>query len=116
MSASQFKHQPLSSNNSESYSSWPEDPQSNSAAAVAIELGLALAESESAKPRPGLCYSCRNFLDPQTSAAEYPNIFCSQLCEQEFVHHALASLTVEDCIRIQARLESLLAGARHPIV
>ena len=116
MSASQFKHQPLSSNNSESYSSWPEDPQSNSAAAVAIELGLALAESESAKPRPGLCYSCRNFRDPQASAAEYPNMFCSQLCEQEFVHHALASLTVEDCIRIQARLESLLAGARHPIV
>lgn len=116
MSASQFKHQPLSSNSSEPYRSWPEDPQSNSAASVVIELGVTLAEAESAKPRPGLCYTCRNFRDPQTSAAEYPNIFCSQLCEQEFVHHALASVTVEDCIRIQARLESLLAGARHPIV
>ena len=116
MSASQFKHQPLSSNSSESSSSWPEGSQSNSAASMAIGLSLALAEAKSAKPRPGLCYSCRNFRDPQASAAEYPNMFCSQLCEQEFVHHALASLTVEDCIRIQARLESLLAGVQHPTV
>jgi len=116
MSASQFKHQPLSSNSSESSSSWPEGSQSNSAASVAIGLSLALAEAKSAKPRPGLCYSCRNFRDPQTSAAEYPNIFCSQACEQAFVRTALGSVTLEDCIRIRARLESLLAGVQHPTV
>jgi len=116
MSGSQFKHQPLSSLSSDCYSSWPEDPPDSSAAAVAIGLSLALAESESDRPRPGLCYSCRNLRDPQTSAAEYPNIFCSQACEQVFVRTALASVTVEDCIRIQARLESLLAGVQHPTV
>ncbi len=113
MSASQFKYQPLSSSNSESHSSWTKDPQTNSAASVIIQLGVALAETESTKPRPGLCHSCRNFRDPRTSAAEFPNIFCSPECEQEFVHTALASVTLEDCIRIQARLESLLAGAQH---
>ena len=69
-----------------------------------------LAEAASGTPTSGLCSRCRNYQNPRTSTAQCRNLFCSQQCEQEFVRMALASLTLEDCICIQERLETLLIG------
>lgn len=85
-----------------------------SAGAALIGLGLAFARSESTPRLPGLCSRCVSHRDPQTSTAQYPNIFCSEQCEQEFIRVALASLTLDDCLRIQRRLDELIAGAQKP--
>jgi len=113
MSAARYKHEPLSSNKLEFYRSWLDDPQSKSAASRLIEFGVTLAEAASGTPAPGLCSRCRNYRDSRASTAQCPSLFCSQHCEQEFVRTALASVTLEDCICIQERLETLLIGARQ---
>jgi hypothetical protein len=41
-------------------------------------------------------------------------VFCSKLCEQEFVRAALAALTVEDSIRMQHRIELLMEAEAAP--
>jgi hypothetical protein len=87
-----------------------------SAAAGAIEVGRALADAEYDASAPGLCSQCRGPRNPNSSTAEFPNVFCSEQCEKEFVGSALASLSLEDCVRIQGRLEALLAGAEASAV
>ena len=108
MSAVPFEPRPLESNEGEI------QPRHKSAGAILIELGVALASAESRAPIPGLCSRCLSHRDPRNSRVKYPNIFCSERCEQEFVRTALASLTLDDCVRMHARLEALLTGAREP--
>src|SRR5260370_41387944 len=74
-----------------------------SAGATVIELGITLGLAT-----PGWCLRCRGSQDPQRSTSQYPNVFCSEHCEQEFIRTALVSLTLEDCIRIHEQLENLL--------
>jgi len=78
-----------------------------------IEFGVALAEAASGAPIFGLCSRCRNYRHPLTSTAHCRNLFCSQQCEQEFVRTPLTPVTLEDCVCIQERLETLLIGARQ---
>lgn len=104
MSATQHKPEPTRSNE-------PERPSlflRTSAAARAIEIGIVITDSEANFSASGRCTRCFATLNARNSNAEYPNVFCSVDCEQEFVHEALASLTIEDCVRIQGRLEALL--------
>ena len=79
-----------------------------STAETLIDLGMALATAELRASTPGLCSHCWEQRDPRRSTAQWPNVFCSEGCEQEFVRAAVAPLTVEDCIRIHGRLETLL--------
>jgi hypothetical protein len=83
-----------------------------SAAAKLIELGAALAAADSGASIPGFCFHCLAPGNAHNSTAQFPNVFCSEQCEQEFVRAALPSLTVEDCIRMHDRLETLLMGAK----
>ena len=83
-----------------------------SAGAMVIELGITLAGAESRIATPGWCLRCRVSQDPQRSTSQYPNVFCSEHCEQEFICTALASLTLEDCNRMHERLENLLVPAQ----
>ncbi len=80
-----------------------------SAGATVIELGITLGLAT-----PGWCLRCRGSQDPPSSTSQYPNVFCSEHCEQEFIRAALASLTLEDCIRMHERLENLLMPAQEP--
>ena len=84
-----------------------------SAGATVIELGITLAGAESRIATLGWCLRCRVSQDPQRSTSQYPNVFCSEHCEQEFICRALASLTLEDCIRMHERLEHLLVPAQE---
>jgi hypothetical protein len=84
-----------------------------SAAAKLIELGVALARAESSASIPGFCFHCLAPRNAHSSTAQFPNVFCSEQCEQQFVRVALASLTVEDCIRMHDRLETLLMGEKQ---
>jgi len=115
MSASQPK-EPVSSNKVETHRLWLGKSLANSAAAMLIELGITLAGAESSAPISGLCSRCGAHRDPQSSTVRYPNVFCSEPCEQEFVRAALGSLTLGDCIRIQHRLETLLMGTQKPVL
>jgi len=83
-----------------------------SAAATVIELGITLCGAESSIATPGWCLRCRGSQDPQ-STSQYPKVFCSEHCEQEFIRTALASLTLEDCTRMRERLENLLVPAQE---
>ena len=83
-----------------------------SAGATVIELGITLAGVESRIATPGWCLRCRSSQDPQRSTSHYPNVFCSEHCEEEFLCTALASLTLEDCNRMHERLENLLVPAQ----
>jgi len=83
-----------------------------SAGATVIELAITLAGAESRIATPGWCLRCRVSQDPQRSTSQYPNVFCSERCEQEFICTALASLTLEDCIRMHERLGTLLMPAQ----
>lgn len=87
---------------------------SKSPAATVLELGISLAHAELSGGIPGLCSRCRSNRDPNRSTSHYPNVFCSERCEQDFIRIALASLTLEDCIRIQKRLESLFVNTAEP--
>jgi hypothetical protein len=75
---------------------------------VAASFAAAYGASES-----GSCSQCRGYRDPRISTAQHPQVFCSQQCEREFVLTALKGLTLEDCIRLQERLELLLRGAQR---
>jgi hypothetical protein len=82
--------------------------QDNSSGATLVGLGVELTRAESRAQTPGLCSRCLGPRDPRTSKAQYPNIFCSERCEQGFIRAALVSLTLDDCVRIHRRLEALL--------
>src|SRR5271165_5398385 len=79
----------------------------------ADRVGVTLVEAASGTPAPGLCSRCRNYRNSRASTAQCPNLFCSKQCEQEFVRTAMTSVSLEDCICIQERLETLLIGARQ---
>jgi hypothetical protein len=85
-----------------------------SAGATVIELGITLGGAESSIATPGCCLRCRGSQDPQRSTSKYLNVFCSEDCEQEFIRTALASLTLEDCIRMHERMGNLLMPAQEP--
>jgi hypothetical protein len=76
-----------------------------------IELGVALTRADSSASTRGFCFHCLAPRNLHNSSAQFPNVFCSEQCEQKFVRTSLASLTVEDCIRIYGRLETLLMEA-----
>ena len=84
-----------------------------SAAETLIELGIALAGAECRAPVRGFCSHCWGPQSPHSATTQWPNVFCSEDCEQAFVRAALASLTVEDCIRMHGRLETLLTGTQE---
>jgi hypothetical protein len=85
-----------------------------SAGATVIELGMTLGGAESSIATLGWCLRCRRSQDPQRSTPQYPNVFCSEHCQHEFIRTALASLTLEDCIRMHERLGNLLMPAQEP--
>ncbi len=107
MSAIYLKPDPLRSKEFEDERSLP----AKSAATMLVELGVAIARVQSGAPMPGQCCLCHSRRSPRSSTAEFPNVFCSEECEQEFVRAALASLTLEDCIRMHQRLENLAMRA-----
>ena len=111
MLAIQFKSEP-SSHKDENHNS--ESAMGKSAGATVIEVGVALTGTEYGPAIPGLCSRCRSGRNAQNSTAQYPDVFCSEQCEQEFIRTALASLTLEDCVRMHGRLETLLAHAQEP--
>ena len=84
-----------------------------SAAAKLIELGVALAGAESDGSVLGHCFHCLAPRDAYSSTAHFPNVFCSDRCEREFIRVALASLTIEDCVRMHRRIETLLMGTKQ---
>ncbi len=110
------KHDSLDSDKGEARRSWPgKATAKRSAGATLIELGMTLAGAEFSAGIPELCSRCRSARDAQSSTSRYPNVFCSEFCEREFICTALASLTLEDCIRMHERLEDLLVYAREPV-
>jgi hypothetical protein len=115
MSAAQSKEDPISSEEGPIRRSWlGRVVTEKSPGATLIGLSVTLAAAARSGAMPGLCARCRGYRDPVSSTAQCPNVFCSRLCEQGFVHTTLASLTLEDCIRIQGRLEALLARVQEP--
>jgi hypothetical protein len=84
-----------------------------SAGATVIELAITLGGAESSIATPGWCLRCRVSQDPQRSTSQYPNVFCLEHCEQEFIRAALVSVTLEDCIRMHERLGNLLMPAQE---
>jgi hypothetical protein len=112
MSAIQSKQEGFSADKGETRGSWAARIMGKSAGTTLIELGITLARAEPATAMPGWCFRCRGRQDPRRSTAQYPSAFCSEHCEQEFVRAALASLTLQDCIRIHQRLEDLLVGVQ----
>jgi hypothetical protein len=93
--------------------SWPgRTTAGKSAGAMVIELGITLTGAESRIATPGWCLRCRGSQDPQRSTSQYPNVFCSEHCEEEFIRAALVSVTLEDCIHMHGRLDNLLLPAQ----
>ena len=113
MPGTRLKEDLLGLDKGEIHRSWAERTMAGkSAGAMVIELGITLAGAESRIATPGWCLRCRVSQAPQRSTSQYPNVFCSEHCEQEFIRTALASLTLEDCIRMHERLENLLVPAQ----
>jgi hypothetical protein len=113
MPASRLKEDLLDLDKGEIRRSWPGRTMAGkSAGAMVIELGITLAGAESRIATPGWCLRCRGSQDPQRSTSQYPNVFCSEHCEREFIRTALASLTLEDCNRMHERLDNLLVPAQ----
>jgi hypothetical protein len=83
-------------------------PKPKTAAATLVELGVTLVASRANPATPASCKHCRSTHDPQKSTSHYRNIFCSNACEGQFIRAELAPLTLDDCIRLQAKLERLL--------
>ena len=83
------------------------NPTKKSAAAVLVEVAATLAAAWRA-PNSGSCPQCHGYRDARISSAQHPHVFCSAQCEREFVLNALAAFTLEDCVRLQERLERLL--------
>jgi hypothetical protein len=67
-----------------------------------------LAANDASDPRSGVCLRCSAPNDSERSNAQYANTFCSKECEREFVRTAMASVTLQECLRIQHRLQALL--------
>ena len=80
-----------------------------SAGASVVELGVGIKAAEDRRPI-GLCSLCFGYRSPRFSTAQYPHVFCSDRCEQEFVRTALASVTLDDCVRMHRKLEALVQG------
>ena len=114
MPETQPKQDKLNSQEVEPYGSRPDNSRRRSATAMLVELADAFVNAASRGPSPGLCSQCRGYRDPRASTAQSPNVFCSGECERDFIRTALASLTLEDCIRIQQRLESLMLNTQPP--
>jgi len=113
MPGTRFKEDLLDLDKGEIRRSWPGRTMAGkSAGAIVIELGITLAGAESRIATPGWCLRCRVSQDPQRSTSQYPNVFCSEHCEKEFIRAALVSVTLEDCIRMHERLENLLVPAQ----
>jgi hypothetical protein len=111
MSAPESK-QDVVSQEAENRRSWLDGTVTeNSAAAKFVELGRTLATSNPGLP--GLCSRCLGYRDVQTSTSSFPHLFCSETCEQVFVRIALRSVTLDDCLRIHRRMESLLGPAER---
>ena len=53
--------------------------------------------------------------DPIRSDSNFPALFCSLKCENEWIARDLASLTLADVLEIQARASNL-AGVASPAV
>jgi hypothetical protein len=102
MSTIQSEQQRLGANKFRAYGS----SLGTSAAVKLIELGIALAEASDSIP--GFCFYCLSPRNTHSSTAQFPNVFCSEQCEQTFICGPLASLTTEDCIRRYKRLKNLL--------
>src|SRR6202035_3246381 len=114
MPGTRFKEDLLGLDKGEIRRSWPGRTMAGkSAGAMVIELGITLAGAESRIATPGWCLRCRGGQDPQRSTPQYPNVFCSEHCEEEFIRAALVSVTLEDCIRMHERLENLLMPAEE---
>jgi len=113
MPETESKPETLISQTNGTVKSWPGDalPQ-KPAGFTLLELGLTLGGFRQYST-PGRCWLCQHSRDPQCSCSKFPDLFCSEECEQEFIHTALASLTLEDCIRMQRRLDDLLASAKR---
>jgi hypothetical protein len=86
-----------------------------SAATTLVEVGKTLVGAEYDGGITGLCRHCR-YIRNKYSDSQYPDVFCSEHCEHEFIASALASVTVEDCIRIHALLQSLLMGGEERVL
>jgi|SRR5579871_3701234 len=114
MPETQVKQETLNSQEIEAYGSRPDNPRRRSATGILVELADAFVNAASRGPSAGLCSQCGGYRDPRSSTAQSPNVFCSAECERDFVRTALASVTLEDCIRIQHRLESLLLSTKAP--
>ncbi len=115
MQAIKYTQKPFDSDTDEVPNSCPEKSRmGKSPATTVLELGISLAHAELNGGIPGLCSRCRSNRDPNRSTSHYPNVFCSERCEQDFIRIALASLTLEDCIRMQKRLESLFVNTAEP--
>jgi len=83
-------------------------PRGKPGAATLIELGIALARAEVNAPETEPCRHCGGYRNASISTARFPKVFCSEECEQQFVRNALASLTVENSVRMSERLDNLL--------
>lgn len=115
MQAIKFTEKPFDLDTDGVPNACPEESRtSKSLAATVVELGISLAHAELSGGIPGLCSRCRSNRDPQRSTSHYPNVFCSERCERDFIRIALASLTLEDCIRMQKRLDSLFVNTAEP--
>jgi hypothetical protein len=114
MSAIKPKQDPFGADKGEIRRWWlGQSTAEKSAGSTVIELAVTLADADLRGGIPGLCARCRSSRNAYASTAQYPNIFCSEQCEQEFVRIALASLTLEDCIRIHGQLDNLLTRAEE---
>jgi hypothetical protein len=111
MSAIQFMSRHFREEQAGLHNSWQPEGRT-SAGTTLVELGAWLGKAAALLDLPGQCAYCRIERDLQTSTAGFPQVFCSELCEQEFVRAALASLTLEDCLRMQERLERLFGESR----
>jgi hypothetical protein len=86
-----------------------------SAATTLLEVGRILVGADASAGTVASCRHCGRRRD-RYSDSRYPGIFCSEHCEQEFVSSALATFTVEDCIRVHERLERLLLRSEDVLV
>lgn len=86
-------------------------PKNNSKTATAVKLGIELSDISIDSNSSSNCKRCTGAYECINSDAICKNLFCSKGCELFYVREALSGMTLEDCIRIQKRLEALLADA-----
>jgi hypothetical protein len=88
--------------------------RTKSAASTLIDLCVGLIHGNDSDV-PGMCSRCLSKLGPRSSTAKFPNTFCSEQCEREFIRASLASMTLDDCVRMHARLDVLLDRAQKHV-